>query len=91
MLYRTLGHEKEKSPMKDTATDLRKKTPPPPRSSGLLLLALAIFCAAFLSFTLHTPDQKEGELYAACVALRDSLEENPVIATLLGLGDEGEA
>ena len=78
--------------MKDTATDLRPHAPsPPPKSSGLLFLALAIFCAAFLSFALYTPDQREGELYAACVALRDSLEENPVIATLLGLGNEGEA
>jgi hypothetical protein len=77
--------------MKDTATDLRPKTPPPPKSSGLLLLALAIATAAFLSFTVYSPDQREGELYSACVALRDSLEENPVIATLLGLGDANEA
>ena len=69
-------------------TDLRRETAPPPKGSPhLLLFALALFSALFLSFALYTPDRTEGELYAATVALRDSLEENPVIATLLGLGD----
>lgn len=78
--------------MKNTATDLRgEHTPPPPRSSALLLLAVAVFASAILSFTLYTPGETKGELYAACVALRDSLEDNPVIATLLGLGDGEDA
>ena len=77
--------------MKHT-TDLRREhTPPPPRSSAFLLLAVAILTSAFLSFTLYTPDRESGELYAACAALRESLEENPVIATLLGLGDGEDA
>ena len=78
--------------MKNTATDLRgEHTPPPPRSSALLLLAVAVFASAILSFTFYSPSETKGELYAACVALRDSLEDNPVIATLLGLGDGEDA
>lgn len=60
------------------------------RRGGLLLLALCLCLAvtAVFSFAFYRPEEEGGELYAAAVALKDTLQKNEAVAVFLGLSPE---